>query len=81
MNKTFIVKKNATGWWVVQKEKRPNRVLFRGTKFDAWKEGRRLARGIGGVAFILDKTGKKITGNNYSKEFEDDRKISTKPSI
>ena len=70
--KNYTVTKHKEGWAVIQDVEKPNCGYLRfisvhSTKYDAWKEARRLARGAGGKATL-----NKNVSNTYSHAEGDD---------
>jgi hypothetical protein len=56
------------GGWSVKRNGTSKATSVHNTKFEAWKETRRLARGAGTEAFLKGKDGKIRTRNTYGND-------------
>jgi len=53
------------GSWAVKRTGTRRAASIHNTQADAWKETRRLARGVGSEAFLKGRNGKILTRNSY----------------
>ena len=61
----YWTSKRSDGRWAVKRAGSGRAVSLHGTQEGAWKEARRLARGVGSEAFLKGRDGKIRTRNSY----------------
>jgi hypothetical protein len=66
--KDYWTSKRNDGKWAVKRSGSTRAASLHDTQSEAWKEARRLARGIGSEAFLKGKDGKIRTRNSYGKD-------------
>lgn len=68
MKTNYWTSKRNDGKWAVKKEGSAKASSLHNTQESAWKEARRLARGVGSEAFLKDRDGNIRARNSYDND-------------
>lgn len=64
----YWASKRSDGQWAVKKEGAIQASSLHNTQESAWKEARRLARGVGSEAFLKNRDGQIRARNSYGED-------------
>lgn len=67
-NEDYLARPRKDGTWAVKRVGASRAASIHSTQAEAWKETRRLARGVGSEAFLQGRDGKIRARNSYGSD-------------